>query len=455
MSIGPITSAYLAPLIDAQLVRLETPRYEARRGVLSTLAASARISSKMPELTASLLDAVDEQLRNVILEAIDYVNQFPPPRRRRVQVVERAGGNYQLGEEDVLDPDLLRTEALLESESFETAALTAAVAAAAGENAGNGEAMRDWTLNAVVRPMLAEYFSVAQFPVVFEEGHYQAARTRVLAVVMAPHAYVHVHPITKVDATERIEVAPGVVIRPVEDAELEEWLNPGPFDALVPQQTVMDIGSVIEIDYDGDNGGGPALETAERLTTVLQLLLDCDGVAPFNEERHRLTRALRAAGYPGSADWRPGLHKQIHPTDAARLAQAMQHIVDRSAVPGLQLALRRWRESARRGRDDDKLIDYWIGLEALFMPDTSSKIKATVSRRVSNYTGVGATREKIAKELRESYKRRSELVHGEHIQGWNVHAVAYQTRGHLRTSLLRVLEDADAFHAPAWDVAPQ
>lgn len=408
----------------------------------------------MPELTTSLLNAIDEQLRGVVLEAIEYVNRFPAPRRRRVRVVERAGGNYQLGEEDVLDPALLRDEALLESEDLATTALTAAIAQAVGEGAANGQAVRDWTLGKVVCPVLAEYFCVPQFPVVFDESHYQVAKVRALALVSDPEAYVHVHPITKVDATERIEVASGVVIRPVEDAELEEWLNPGPFDALVPQQTVMDIGSVIEIDYDGENRGGPAREAAERLTTVLQLLLDCDAVAPFNEERHRFTRALRAAGYPGAADWRPGLHQPIQPTDAGRLAQGIQRIVDRSVVPGLQLALRRWRGSARRARDDDKLIDYWIGLEALFMPDTSSQIKATVSRRVSNYTGVDASRETIAQQLRESYKRRSELVHGEHLQGWNIHAVAHQTRGHLRAALLRVLEDADTFHAPVWDVGP-
>ncbi len=101
-----------------------------------------------------------------------------------------------------------------------------------------------------------------------------------------------------------------------------------------------------------------------------------------------------------------------------------------------------------RGRDDDKLIDYWIALEALFMPDSDKRIKETVSKRASLYTGADAAAKAAIKEqLRESYKRRSELVHGEQLVGWNVHVIAYQTRQHLRAAMLRVIEDAVVFDA--------
>lgn len=232
--------------------------------------------------------------------------------------------------------------------------------------------------------------------------------------------------------------------------ERDEWLNPGPFDQLVPQQTVMDIGAVIEVDYDGTNpaAAGAAHEIAEQLLTVLQLVLDCDAVVPFNEDRHRLSRALRAAGYPGSAAWQHGPHQQVHPTDANRLGLDLAQLTARSGIRGLQLALRRWRESADRIRDDDQFVNYWIAFEALFMPDSEKKIKETVSRRASRYTGADPTAQAaIREQLRESYRRRSELVHGEQLAGWSVHAMAYQTRAHLRAALLKVIEDPAVFDA--------
>ena len=49
--------------------------------------------------------------------------------------------------------------------------------------------------------------------------------------------------------------------------------------------------------------------------------------------------------------------------------------------------------------------------------------------------------------MRESYKRRSELVDGEQLAGWNVYAIAYQTRSDLRAALLKVIEDPAVFDA--------
>lgn len=325
--------------------------------------------------------------------------------------------------------------------------LVAAVAQAAGEPL---PAVRDWTLAQLAQPVLAEYAMQTDHPLAFDEARFAAAVERTAAIAAAPNALVQIHPLTKVDAAEEVPVAPGVRIRPVTPEERDEWLNPGPFDALLSQQVVMDIGAVIEVDYDGADpaAAGVAHETAQQLTTVLQLVLDCDAVAPFNEDRHRVSRALRAAGYPGAMQWHHGPHEQVHAADAPRLELGLARIQARAGILGLQLALRRWRDSADRTRDDDRLIDYWIALEAMFMPDSDKKIKETVSRRASRYTGADpAAQATIKEQLRESYKRRSELVHGDQLVGWNVHAMAYQTRGHLRAALLKVVEDALVFDA--------
>lgn len=402
----------------------------------------------MPQLTPALLEAVDSELRALVLEAVDYLNTFPAPYRVRVKVIEATGLNYQLGEHEAPDPTLLRDEVLLQSADF--AALHPLVAGVAQKTGEPPDAVREWTLTRLAQPVLAEYAMQAHYPVVFDAARFVAVLERTAAMAATPHALVQIHPLTKVDVAEEIPITQGVRIRPLTEGERDEWLNPGPFDPLLPEQVVMDIGAAIEIDYDGADPAAAAVayETAQQLTTVLQVVLDCDAVVPFNEDRHRVSRALRAAGYPGAMQWHHGPHVELGAADAPRLAEDLARIQARAAIPGLQLALRRWRDSADRGRDDDHLIDYWIALEALFMPDSDKKIKETVSRRVSRYIGTDSKAQSAIKEqLRESYKRRSELVHGEQLLGWNVHAVAYQTRTHLRAALLKVIEDADVFEA--------
>jgi hypothetical protein len=265
-----------------------------------------RTISTMPELTEALLDAADVQIRALVLEAVDYLNTLPAPYRVRVEVVEAAGMNYQLGENEAFDPTLLRDEVLLESEQF--TAINGLVDAVAQATGDAPETVRSWTLGQFARPVLAEYVMHGEHPVAFDEARLDAAIGRVLAIAAEPNALVQIHPLTKVDAVEETVVAPGVRIRAVTAEERNDWLNPGPFDPPVPQQTVMNIGAVIEVEYDASDAAaaGAAHKTAQQLTTVLQLVLDCDAVVPFNEDRHRLSRALRAAGYPGPAAWHHG-----------------------------------------------------------------------------------------------------------------------------------------------------
>lgn len=117
---------------------------------------------RVPQLTAQLLEAVDPELRALVLEAVDYLNTFPAPYRVRVKVIEATGLNYQLGEDEALDPTLLRDEALLQSEDFAALdPLVAAVAHAAGEPL---PAVRDWTLAQLAQPVLAEYAMQADHP---------------------------------------------------------------------------------------------------------------------------------------------------------------------------------------------------------------------------------------------------------------------------------------------------
>ena len=142
----------------------------------------------------------------------------------------------------------------------------------------------------------------AGHPVAFDEARLAAAVGRVLAIAAAPNELVQIHPLTKVDVAEEIAVDAGLRIRPITLDERDEWLNPGPFDQLVPQQTVMDIGAVIEVEYDGSDqaAAGRAHETAQPhdVTSVEasngfpEHGLDPRG-APLQAARRRLGRGGR------------------------------------------------------------------------------------------------------------------------------------------------------------------
>jgi Apea-like HEPN len=82
--------------------------------------------------------------------------------------------------------------------------------------------------------------------------------------------------------------------------------------------------------------------------------------------------------------------------------------------PELLMARTRLEGSYLRSTLEDMLIDYWIGLEALFLPpDYTREMAEAVALAVSNYLGrtVGS-RNSIYHELINSHKLRGKVVHG-------------------------------------------
>lgn len=80
------------------------------------------------------------------------------------------------------------------------------------------------------------------------------------------------------------------------------------------------------------------------------------------------------------------------------------------------LALRRFHSAYERIVDEDKIIDHWVALEALFLPDTKQELSYRASLRVARF--LGATQEErrhLFRETMGSYKVRSQIVHGAHV----------------------------------------
>ncbi len=111
--------------------------------------------------------------------------------------------------------------------------------------------------------------------------------------------------------------------------------------------------------------------------------------------------------------------------------------------PELAMARTRLEGSYLRTTLDDMLIDYWIGLEALFLPpDHTREMAEAAALAVSNYLGRTAqSRSTIYHEVIESHKLRGKVVHGKQVDGKKLREMYTKTGNLLRRSLRERIEE--------------
>jgi hypothetical protein len=89
--------------------------------------------------------------------------------------------------------------------------------------------------------------------------------------------------------------------------------------------------------------------------------------------------------------------------------QLSEDETDRSLV----LALDRLNASYHRAMDRDRLIDYWVGLETLFLRTKEGELRLRAALLTAQYIATDpARRHPIFRDIRASYDLRSWIVHG-------------------------------------------
>jgi len=112
----------------------------------------------------------------------------------------------------------------------------------------------------------------------------------------------------------------------------------------------------------------------------------------------------------------------------------------------LRLALRRWNSVFERFDENDALIDYWIALEGLFVPDSFQELRHRSSFRIGAFIGDKPDeREKIYKDLLESYDLRSRIIHGGVPTTRRKTELINATRSYLRRALVKILSSLNTF----------
>jgi hypothetical protein len=197
----------------------------------------------------------------------------------------------------------------------------------------------------------------------------------------------------------------------------------------------------------------PARPVIPDLVTALRLLRESGVRAPF-VYRRPLRRTFVAASWGLShgltGSWFPfGTNLDFAADDVPvvvalhRRLGEIEHGND-EAKRRFELAVGRINTSAERVSTEDRLIDYWIALETLFVPDSRGEISFRARTRVARFvTADLAERKQISETLSRSYDRRSKIVHGDKPRA-DTPTLTNETGELLRRALRKMLEEGEA-----------
>jgi len=114
----------------------------------------------------------------------------------------------------------------------------------------------------------------------------------------------------------------------------------------------------------------------------------------------------------------------------------------------IALAIQRFNFATQRLRLEDALIDSWIALEAIFLPEAATELSYRVSLRVAYFLSSSSDeRLELFRRVRASYEERSRIAHGEEPK--DLQNVAEFTVSTLRQALLKVLDEPEAVSSNA------
>jgi len=114
------------------------------------------------------------------------------------------------------------------------------------------------------------------------------------------------------------------------------------------------------------------------------------------------------------------------------------------------LPLKRFAESHVRNAVDDRLVDYWIGLESMFLSrgGNQGELKFRAALRIAEFLGKdGADRTRLYELVKQSYDHRSRVVHGVHnaSESETLSHIEVETRTILRKALLKLATMTEPF----------
>ena len=322
------------------------------------------------------------------------------------------------------------------------------------------EGQCDWIKSYFIPPFLHEYFIQAQGASFEEDAFSRSFRLLASELQTGVVSATWLTPLINLRiSTKEIELGNKLRIRCLSTGELERWANTSALALPVHPHRAAELHCSIDLNFDHRWTSDPptidAYETIDRVLNVLRLLIDPSICIAFSEKKRRgiLWR------YSESIGWMPSHRRYLPPfalneNGAKQLKALWQSLIDGDNKDKVQLALKRFGDTAERLSAEDKLIDYWIALESLFASGANSKIRRRVSRRMASFLGEGGECKEIHQDVQLSYSFRSAVVHGNRGRLANLEKkkakltdITERTRGYLRRALLKILESGEVFDA--------
>ena len=229
----------------------------------------------------------------------------------------------------------------------------------------------------------------------------------------------HLTPIANLNLVNgSVVIAPDIKLRQIEPAEVEQWLNHWRYH-LNERPSLSDFlraQCAIEITYchpagyyslenmvNRINSFNEDIVKVMRVIGLLRLVTDRSTRPLFTQKVRRgfLERNQEISFHqipkPSGLDVQ---HFAIDDKTKSELMTTWRNLEHSSVASDADLPFRRWFSAADRISDDDRLIDYWIGPESLFSPDSSQEVKFRASLRIAAYLGnTAAEREQIYQDM--------------------------------------------------------
>lgn len=304
----------------------------------------------------------------------------------------------------------------------------------------------------------------------FQEDRFSAVYERVETFLFTTHirfeAWV---PLENFQSnTEKLSFEEGTEITLISDDTLRAWYDAVEFSE-VGQLKALGWTHAIRVPYElekvfgdtsldkqgADEAEQRALARPEGILSALRLFKN-GGV---NGGPLFITQRTWQPGKREFARWQYRKGRTLGPpfhldnSDVERLKQLLGFIqnLNESKFRFLLLALRRFNQSYERVDPADKLIDYMIAFEALYLNDVNDQdrgeMRFRLSLRVAYFLRQGTERRRLYREMRSAYDVRSATVHGNEpkdpkVDGEEVSIQDFVSRieNYLRESLCRFLE---------------
>jgi hypothetical protein len=323
------------------------------------------------------------------------------------------------------------------------------------------ESQSHWLMNFYMMPILTAYIG-PDLMLDFDECLAKAVYTDLEASLECTQAvYSVVAPLQHFEGPDQeVELDATMALRRLSEDEIQHFWHLGEFGGIVERSQALSMSSCLATCVVTERNAPTNLSEVHgrvwRVVTALRLLKSGQVGVPAVIQRLREPAFGLPGGTVGTSGPSPaalGPSYTLLPEESEPLIAMCRALAKAASAEHLRVPLRRFNYAYERTRPEDRLIDHWVALEALFLPDISQELSFRASLRIAYYVaGTPDEREDVFRKMRLSYDTRSDVVHGQRLKA-DVSEVASDTEEILRRALRAEVVNPGSLNVERLDAA--